>query len=377
MHDFYSRTDLVLAGLGRSRGILPVPADLIRARTVSRDSTDHIDQDLLTETVWPSVRGNMLIPASIFAPCLGSIPCPPFGVPLPGNHIGQNAFLSSASPARLPRMSRRVIGFCTSLIIVCGLTAALWWNFASLESGEAVVAELPIPPFPPRIAEGNDYEACLTTLVADRAGLAVIAEAAQTVGSGDGAVHCRGLGLIAVGRPAQGAELLEELARQSSAPALARASVLGRAAQARLMVAQADQAADDASTALKLSPADTELFILRATAEGMLGHFQDAVDDLSQALQLDAARPDALVARAVMRRKLDQLDLAQADAAQALSLDPDDADALLERGILRQRLGDRAGARSDWEHARGVDPNGTTADLAAQNLSLLEAGPPR
>jgi regulator of sirC expression with transglutaminase-like and TPR domain len=77
----------------------------------------------------------------------------------------------------------------------------------------------------------------------------------------------------------------------------------------------------------------------------------------------------------VMRRKLDQLDLAQADVSQALTLDPDDPDALLERGILRQRLGDRAGARSDWEHARGVDPNSTTADLAAQNLSLLEAGP--
>lgn len=106
-----------------------------------------------------------------------------------------------------------------------------------------------------------------------------------------------------------------------------------------------------------------------------MGRFQDAVDDLSEALRLDASRPDALVARAVMRRKLNQLDLAEADVTRALALDPDNPDALLERGILRQRMGDSAGARTDWEHARGVDPNSTTADLAQQNLSLLEAGP--
>jgi tetratricopeptide (TPR) repeat protein len=280
-------------------------------------------------------------------------------------------------------MSPRVMALCASMVFICGITAALWWHAGSSQPdyaargaappGETPPGELPIPPFPPRIAEGDDYEACLATLVVDRAGSAAIAEATQT--EGDGALHCRGLALIAVGQPARGAELLEQLAQQSSAPALARASVLGQAGQARLMVAQAGQAAEDASLALKLSPADTELFILRATAEGMLGRFQDAVDDLTRALELDVARPDALVARAVMHRNLDHLDQAQADVSQALTLDPDDPDALLERGILRQRLGDWAGARSDWEHARGVDPNSTTADLAAQNLSLLEAGP--
>jgi hypothetical protein len=40
-------------------------------------------------------------------------------------------------------------------------------------------------------------------------------------------------------------------------------------------------------------------------------------------------------------------------------------------------MGDRTGARTDWQHARDVDPNSTTADLAEQNLSLLEAGPER
>jgi tetratricopeptide (TPR) repeat protein len=320
-----------------------------------------------------------------------------------------------------------------------------------------------VPPFPPRIAEGSKYETCLATLAGDPTGAVTLAETWQADGGGDGAMHCRGLALIASGKPSAGAALLEQLARQSTAPALARASVLSQAVQAQLMVAQEDQppaeaggapatkrsaeavkdaaldapagdrgaptadrtvakdvpdggraatgaagtdlavakdakvdrtvvketvtdapadpaaaaaqAAEDASLALSLSPSDTDLFVMRATAESLLGQFQDAVDDLSEALRLDARRQDALVLRAMMRRKLNQLDLAQTDVSRALGLDPDDPDALLERGILRQRMGDEAGARADWEHARVVDPNSTTADLAEQNLSLLEAGP--
>jgi hypothetical protein len=93
MRDWYTHTDLVLAGMwGGVGGILPAPAELMQARTFWRVETNHIDQDLLSETVWPAIRGNVLIHDSIFAPCLGSVPFPPFGMPLPGNHVGQNAF---------------------------------------------------------------------------------------------------------------------------------------------------------------------------------------------------------------------------------------------------------------------------------------------
>ena len=43
----------------------------------------------------------------------------------------------------------------------------------------------------------------------------------------------------------------------------------------------------------------------------------------------------------------------------------------------RQALGDAEGARADWEQAKSVDPNSSAADLAEQNLALLEAGPRR
>jgi hypothetical protein len=94
MRDWYSHTDLLLAGMwGGVGGILPPPATLLRAYTAWRVENDHVDQDLLTETVWPVVRRNILIHDSIFQPCLGSVPFPPFGALPAGHHIGQNAFL--------------------------------------------------------------------------------------------------------------------------------------------------------------------------------------------------------------------------------------------------------------------------------------------
>jgi tetratricopeptide (TPR) repeat protein len=269
----------------------------------------------------------------------------------------------------VPRATMRAV----ALLGVLGLGGAAWWWTARDDAQEAT--ELPVPPFPPRITDGRDYEACLASLAEDPAGAAAMAEAWQVKGGGDGARHCQALALIALGHPEEGAALLEALALSSPAPALARATLLGQAGQARLMVAQADRAADDASQGLVLSPDGADLFIIRAQAKALLNRYPDAIADLDQALARDPQREDALLARAVTRRKLGQLDQAQADVTQALTLNPDDGDALLERGILRQRLGDRDGARQDWEHARDVDPNGPVAELAAQNLSLLEAGP--
>jgi tetratricopeptide (TPR) repeat protein len=274
-------------------------------------------------------------------------------------------------------MYRRLAALCLFLGVLGGAAVAAWWWQASPAAQEDPVADLPLPPFPPRIAEGKNYESCLAALAEDPAGAMAMADTWLASGGGDGAVHCQGLALIVTGKPEAGAAALEHLAETSEAPPMARALVLGQAGQARLMVAQPDKAVDDASRALALSPADADLFIMRAAAEGMLDRFRDAIADLSDALRLDASRADALVSRAVMHRQLNELDLAQADVGRVLSRDPDNPDALLERGILRQRLGDQAGARTDWQHARDVDPNSTTADLAEQNLSLLEAGPER
>jgi Flp pilus assembly protein TadD len=274
-------------------------------------------------------------------------------------------------------MDRRiaVVGGVAVLALL-GAGGAVWWS-GDPAGGAPQAEELPVPPFPPRIAQGDTYEHCLALLTDDPNGALAAAEAWRANGGGDGAMHCDALAQIASGRPDTGAVLLEQLAATSTAPELARASVLDQAVQARLMTNQPEQAFDDATAALALAPEDADLLIDRATAAGDLGRLDAAIADLTQALTLDVQRADALVLRARDLRRKNRLDLAERDVERAMALDPDDPEALLERGILRQRRGDVVGARADWQRAQVLDPASTAADLAQQNLALLEAGPER
>ncbi len=248
---------------------------------------------------------------------------------------------------------------------------------AAPESGAAPDASLPVPPVPPRIAEGPDYEKCLGMLADDPSGAYVFADAWLATGGGDGATHCEALADIALGNPETGAAMLQDLAAKSTAAALARASIFGQAEEAWMMASQPDRAYEAATQALALKPDDADLLIERATAANAMGRFMDSIDDLNRALELDPRREDALVLRGSAWRNEDKVDLAQADIDRAIDIDPDDPEALLERGILRQRKGDAAGAQADWERAITLDPDSTAADLAQQNLALLEAGPDR
>jgi tetratricopeptide (TPR) repeat protein len=236
-------------------------------------------------------------------------------------------------------------------------------------------APLPIPPVPPRVAEGEDYERCLTMLSADPAGANAFAEAWMATGGGDGARHCLALAQVALDNPDTGAALLEKLAGSSRAPDLARAAVYGQASQAWLMAGDAARAFAASTLALTLSPDDPDLLIDRSIAAATLERYRESIQDLDHALAIDPKRDDALVFRGAAYRHLNQMEQAQEDIDHALLLDPDNADALLERGILRQRQGNPVGARADWDRAITLAPDTATADLAEQNLSLLEAGP--
>ena len=271
----------------------------------------------------------------------------------------------------MPR--RPNIAIVTALLLTAAGGATVW-RYQPVEP-EQVTTALPVPPFPPRIANGGAYEHCLLVLADDPDSAKAIADGWTASGGGDGAAHCQGLALIATGHPDLGAKRLEALAQASMAPDLARATVYAQASQARLMANQPEQARDDATQAVALAPLDTELLIQRAVSLGVLGKWDAVIADLTRALTLDASRSDAVVLRAAAWRLSNRLDLASADADRAIGLDPDNAEALLERGIERQRLGDAVGARADWQRARGLDPNSTTADLAEQNLALLDAGP--
>jgi tetratricopeptide (TPR) repeat protein len=283
-------------------------------------------------------------------------------------------------------MNPRLLATIGALVLVLGLAGgAAWW----LRAGQPVAPDadtaipepdadhLPVPPFPPRIADDDQYDKCMTMIADDPEGAEAIATSWQATGGGDGAIHCQALAAIASGEPETGAAMLENLAHGGKVQGLTLVVLLSQAAEARLMADQAEPALNDASEALAISPDDPDLLIGRANAYDALDRSGEAMDDLNQALALDASRGDALVLRASLWRRMDKLPEAQADIGKAIALDPEDAEALLERGILRQAMGDLAGARQDWTHAREVDPNSEAAELAAQNLTLLDAGPER
>jgi tetratricopeptide (TPR) repeat protein len=267
------------------------------------------------------------------------------------------------------------MGFATLILALVG--GGAWLESPNGADAAGVEAPLPIPPVPPRIAQGNQYESCLAMLPTDPEGAQALAETWQTAGGGDAADHCLALARIELGDPQDGASLLERIGANSHSPSIARAAVYGQATQAWLMSGDSNRALATATLALSLSSDDPDLLIDRAVAAGSLERWQDAVDDLTHALEQDPRRPDAMVLRGSAWRHLGQIDLAEDDIARALTMDPDNAEGLLERGIIRQRRDDATGARADWERAIALSPDSPTADLAQQNLALLEVGPDR
>ncbi|MDB5370174.1 MAG: Tetratricopeptide repeat protein [Roseomonas sp.] len=237
---------------------------------------------------------------------------------------------------------------------------------------------LPLPPEPPRLTEGPEYETCLNLLRADPDDAIAMAEAWEQRGTGgEGARHCMALAMLALGEPGRAAERLERLAATSPASALARAAVYAQASQAWTMANQPGRAYAASTLALMLSPEDAALLVDRALAAASLGRYGEALLDLDHALTLEPGRTDTLVFRAAALRHLERQAEAMRDVEAALKLDPEQAEALLERGILKQLKGDTIGARADWERAIDSAPDSATADLARQNLALNEAGPRR
>lgn len=276
-------------------------------------------------------------------------------------------------------MSARLLLVLVAVVLILGAAGgAAWWlrdEPPPAVQAEPAADDLPVPPFPPRIADGDQYDKCMTMIADDPEGAEAIATSWQASGGGDAATHCQALAAIATGQPETGADMLEKLARDGKVQGFTRAVLLSQAAEARLIADQAEPALTDLDEALAISPDDPDLLIGRANANDSLERSTAAMDDLNRALQLEPSRSDALVMRASVWRGMDMLDAARADIEKALALDPDDAEALLERGIQRQRTGDLAGARQDWTRAQAVDPTSEAAELAAQNLTLLDSGP--
>lgn len=266
-----------------------------------------------------------------------------------------------------------IFAVLAALLVLAGATGAWWY----LSGGADDAVELPLPPEPPRLADGAEYERCLAMLRDDPEGALSFAEAWEATGGGEGARHCAALGQLTVGEPERAAEALERLAIGSRGSAAARAAVFAQAGQAWMMAGDAGRAFAATTMALTLSPQDADLLTDRSVSLGTMRRYGEALADLDRALAIDPDRTEALTFRAAALRNLDRVDEALTSVQRALALSPDNPEALLERGILRQLRNDSAGARADWQRVLNLAPDSPAADLAQQNLALSEAGPTR
>jgi tetratricopeptide (TPR) repeat protein len=261
-----------------------------------------------------------------------------------------------------------------ALVLLLAGGGAAWWFLAD---GFEDAVELPLPPEPPRLADGADYERCLAMLRDDPEGALSFAEAWEATGGGEGARHCSALAQLTVGEPERAAEQLERLAIGSRSGPAARAAVFAQAGQAWMMTGDPGRAFAATTMALTLSPNDPDLLTDRSVALGTMRRYSEALADLDRALAIDPERTEALVFRAAALRNLDRVDDALTAVHRALGLSPDNPEALLERGILRQLRNDTGGARADWQRVLELAPDSPAADLAQQNLALSDAGPTR
>ena len=284
-----------------------------------------------------------------------------------------------------------VLALAAFLLAAVGLAAAVlgggvWgggrlgggaWRFLMAGEPPAAAAAngaFPLPPFPPRFDGGPDYDKCLAAVDDDAETAATLAAAMLAAGGGDPARHCQALAAIANGEAEAGAVALEALARSARTPERLRAVLFGQASEARLEADQAERALADSNEAVARAPDDPGLLVGRAHVYDALDRTAQAMDDLNRALLLESNQSGALLLRASLWRQMDMLAEALSDIDKALALDPGDAEAWLERGTIRHLMGDRDGARRDWKKAQETDPNSEAAELAAQNLTLLDTG---
>jgi tetratricopeptide (TPR) repeat protein len=212
-----------------------------------------------------------------------------------------------------------------------------------LAASGAAYADPPKPPPLPTVGQSADavrLGTCLAKIDANEAEAAyeqAMAWARET--NVREARQCAGMALVAMGRPAAGAEKLQALGEATDGgDATQKLETLSQAGNAWILANDPAHARAALSEALRLAPKDPDLLIDRARAYAMTGAWREAEEDLSAALDVRKQDTLALTLRAQARLRLGVLDLAQKDADDALRLSPKNVDALLVRGgVLEAR----------------------------------------
>jgi tetratricopeptide (TPR) repeat protein len=158
-------------------------------------------------------------------------------------------------------------------------------------------------------------------------------------GNRPAARHCTALALIALGQEAEGAARLEELANAPDGGSLdERGIYLVQSGNAWLMAGMPDAAVVTLTNALKLRPADGELFKDRARAYVTLKKWAEAGKDLDEAIRLSAADAEAYRLRGLALLKTNRLTDAWDDVQVAMRLAPKDINVVVLRGDVREAM---------------------------------------
>lgn len=186
--------------------------------------------------------------------------------------------------------------------------------------------------------------------------------------------HCRAVALLKMGRAADAAHLLEQIADDRTEPTTEqlRADLLGQAGNAWLVADRPEAARRALTRALARRPESPDFLIDRGIAYASLKDYWLALADLGRALKHDPNRIEALLFRAKVYRWLGEPDLAYADAQSALAIHPNQPEALLEAGIALRLKGDRDGARRAWQTLIETAPDSPMTDLAKKDLADLD-----
>ena len=190
--------------------------------------------------------------------------------------------------------------------------------------------------------DAQELAACLAKTEADAAGAYEDALRWSARGGAIPARHCAAVAMVAMGDVETGAERLAALADAPDAgDDEARALLLSKAANAWLILRNAERARAALDAAILKLPEDPDLRIDRARAAGLMGDWVGAEADLTAAL---AARPrdlEALVLRAEARIQRARVSEAELDVNAALQIDPRNVEVLVMRGRVREarRLG--------------------------------------
>lgn len=190
--------------------------------------------------------------------------------------------------------------------------------------------------------EAQRLERCLSISETDAEAAFEEGLAWRSNSGGLAAEHCVAAAMVARGQVEEGANLLVALANApDGGPDRNRALLLSKAANAFLLIGEAETALVAIDRALELAPGTRDLVSDRAVALAFLDRWQEAEQALDAVMT--ETNPDATLYRLRAEARLQQgkVDLADLDVAEAIRLAPEDIENYVVRGRAREarRLG--------------------------------------